>query len=261
MLVVAAMMLCGAVVLVAWGVLGLFETQRDSDDNLPTGDLGALVTPAEHDEATPAATTTTAGHDERTPAATTTPAAGHDERTPAATTTTAGHDEATPAAITAPLPDVPAPVRIIIEKIGMDAPIITLGIDANRRPEVPYDPYVVAWYNFSAKPGQGSNAVFAGHVDWTVNGQPVTGVFWGLRELEEGDVVKFVLEDGSELQYHVTLNFALEGNDTDGVEVMYPTPNDVVTLISCGGTWIPDSSSPLGGDYTHRVVVRAERAT
>lgn len=247
-------MVCGALVLLAVGVFALLKAQSGSDDSLPTGDLSAIITPAGHDGATPGGTATPTGQDGTAPA-------GQDGTAPAGQggTTPAGQGGAIPAATTTPLPDVAAPVRMIIEKIGMDAPIITMGLDANRWPEVPYDPYVVTWYDFSTKPGQGSNAVFAGHVDWTVNGQPVTGVFWGLRQLVEGDVVKILLEDGSELQYRVTHSLAVDYNDPDGVKVMYGTPNDVITLISCGGTWVPDPSEPLGGNYTHRVVVRAER--
>jgi LPXTG-site transpeptidase (sortase) family protein len=230
--IVAGIMVCGAVVLLAVGVFGVLKAELDDDDSLPTGDLGAIVTPA-----------------------------GHDEPTPAATITPAGHDEPTPPATITPLPEVATPARMVIEKMGMDAPIITLGLDANRLPEVPDDPDVVAWYDFSTKPGQGSNAVFGGHVDWTVNGQPVTAVFWGLGELEEGDVVKILLKDDSELQYRVTDNVALGYDDPEGVKVMYRTPNDVITLISCGGTWVSDPSNPLGGNYTHRVVVRAKRVT
>jgi LPXTG-site transpeptidase (sortase) family protein len=92
-----------------------------------------------------------------------------------------------------------------------------------------------------------------------VNGQPVTAVFWGLRELGEGDVVKILLEDGSELRYRVTHNLAIADNDPDTLELMYSTPNDVITLITCGGTWVPNRSMSLGGNYTHRIVVRAER--
>jgi len=170
-----------------------------------------------------------------------------------------GRGEATPTATVIPLPEVAAPTRMVIEKMGVDAPIITLGLDANRLPEVPDGLDMVAWYDFSAKPGQGRNAVFSGHVDWTVNGQPVTAVFWRLGELEEGDVVRLALEDGSELLYRVTNNVTIKHDDPDGVKVMDKTPNDVITLISCGGTWVPDRSMPLGGNYTHRVVVRAER--
>jgi len=217
-LIVAGIMLCGAAVLLAVGVFGVFKGELDDDDSLPTGDLRAIIAPTGHEGAILAATIT-------------------------------------------PLPEVAAPTRMVIEKMGVDAPIITLGLDANRLPEVPNGPDVVAWYHFSAKPGQGSNAVFSGHVDWTVNGEPVTAVFWGLGELEEGDVVKLLLEDGSELRYRVTANVAIKYDDPDGVKVMDKTPNDVITLISCGGTWVPDRSMPLGGIYTHRVVVRAERVT
>ena len=244
--IAGAIMLCGAAVLLAWGLLGVFGGQQETNEELPTGNARAIATPARDGEEIAAATTTPVGHDEGLPPVRATPS---------------GHEEPVPAPATTPLPEVAPPTRIIIEKMGVDAPIITLGLDANRRPEVPNDPYVVTWYDFSAKPGQGSNAVFSGHVDWTVNGQPVTGVFWGLRELQEGNVVKLILEDGSELRYRVTDNVAVAYDDPQGLESMYPTPNDVITLISCGGTWVPDTSMPLGGDYTHRVVVRAERVT
>ena len=173
----------------------------------------------------------------------------------------AEHDHPIPTATITPLSELAAPTRMVIEKMKVDAPIITLGLEPSGLPDVPNGPDVVAWYDFSAKPGQGSNAVFSGHVDWTVNGQPVTAVFWGLRELEEGDLVKLLLEDGGELQYRVTENATIKYDNLDGVKVMDETPNDVITLISCGGIWAADRSNPLGGNYTHRVVVRAERVT
>src|SRR3990172_5851404 len=40
-----------------------------------------------------------------------------------------------------------------------------------------------------------------------------------------------------------------------------PTSKDVLTLITCGGTWLRDYSNPNGGNYSHRVVVRAERVS
>ena len=261
--VVAGIMIAGGAALLALGLFGLLEDQPDNDMSLPTGNVRELISSAGQDGALPTATTS-AGQDERTPAATVTPG-GHDGTFPAPTVPAAGYDQAIPAATVvpfpyvAPVPQGPMPLRMIIESLGVNAPIITLGLDAYRLPEVPYDPYVVAWYDFSARPGQGGNAAFAGHVDWTVNGQPVTGVFWGLRDLQQGSVVKILLEDGSELQYSVTHVLAIDYGDPEGVKVMYPTPNDVITLVSCGGTWIPDSSSPLGGDYTHRIIVRAER--
>ena len=152
-----------------------------------------------------------------------------------------------------------APVaRLIIEKIGVDAPVITLGVDENFIPEVPDNPNDVAWYNWSALPGHGSNAVLAGHFDWTVNGQPVIGVFYSLADLSVGDLIEVKLEDGTDYKYSVVGNLAVANDDSAAMDMMAPTPSDMVTLITCGGVWTPDPNNPLGGEYTHRQVVRAE---
>ena len=148
--------------------------------------------------------------------------------------------------------------KMIIEKIGVDAPVITLGLDENFVPEVPDGPQDVAWYDWSSRPGWGSNAVFSGHVDWTMHGQAVIGVFYYLRDLGLDDEIKIVLEDGTEYRYKVTGNRAIEDGDPDALKWMGATPNDVITLITCGGTWIRDWSDELGGYYTHRQIVRAE---
>ena len=172
------------------------------------------------------------------------------------------YDDGLNPATTTPLPTPPpnsSPLgRMIIEKIDVDAPIITLGLDENSVPQVPSGPNDVGWYDWSSKPGWGSNAVFSGHVDWTVNGQPVIGVFYYLRDLGLDDVIKIVLTDGTEYRYKVTGNQAIADNDPKALGVMRPTPNDVLTLITCGGTWIRDWTDPLGGHYTMRQVVRAE---
>ena len=34
---------------------------------------------------------------------------------------------------------------------------------------------------------------------------------------------------------------------------------EVITLITCGGAWIKDGQRANGGNYSHRVFVRAER--
>ena len=64
------------------------------------------------------------------------------------------------------VPPGPLPVRVDIRGIFIDAPVITLGVGADNIPDVPQRPDQIAWYNFSATPGQNNNAVFSGHVDW-----------------------------------------------------------------------------------------------
>ncbi len=157
-------------------------------------------------------------------------------------------------------PPPPAPTRLVIPRLYIDAPVITMGLDANRSPEVPDRPDQVAWYDFRAAPGQSSNAIFSGHVDWqTRSGQPIPGVFYRLRELEIGDVVTITLEDGATLTYRVTGNVATKYDDPNIVKAMNPTVRDVITIITCGGTWLKDNREKYGGVYSHRVVVRAER--
>lgn len=153
-----------------------------------------------------------------------------------------------------------APVRLSIPRLYVDAPIVTLGVASDQTPQVPRSGEEVAWYDFSAQPGRGDNAVLAGHVDWrTRNGDAIPGVFYRLREVEIDDVIQIDLEDGTELQYRVTGNIAVKFDDPNVVKVMEPASKDVLTLITCGGTWFNDPRSPNGGTYSHRIVVRAER--
>jgi len=160
-----------------------------------------------------------------------------------------------------PTPVGPMPVRLAVPSLYLDAPVSTFGVNEANIPQVPDRADLVAWYDFSARPGQG-NAVFSGHVDWEANnGNPIAGVFYRLRELKIGDEIFITLEDGTQAQYRVVGNVATTYDDPSVIRVMGPAGRDVVTLITCGGTWEPDASRPLGGNYTHRVIVRAERVT
>jgi LPXTG-site transpeptidase (sortase) family protein len=160
----------------------------------------------------------------------------------------------------APGAPVIAPVRLHIPRLYIDAPVVIMGVDENRIPQVPDRPDQIAWYDFSAPPGQGSNAVFSGHVDWqTRQGDPIPGVFYRLREMEIGDTIDLTLEDGTRLEYKVTGNVATPYDDPNVVKAMQPTSRDVITLITCGGTWLRDPGERFGGNYSHRIIVRAER--
>lgn len=159
----------------------------------------------------------------------------------------------------ADLPPAVPPVRVMIQRLHIDAPVIVLGTDENRVPLVPQSGDEVAWYDFSSTPGAG-NTVLSGHVDWqTRAGQPVPGVFYRLRELELDDVIEMTLEDGSTVRYRVTGNIATAFDDPNVLKAIGPTSKDVVTLVTCGGSWFNDPSRAYGGSYSHRILVRAER--
>lgn len=156
-------------------------------------------------------------------------------------------------------PDAPRPARMTIPRIGVDAPVVAMALDSRNYPEVPDSGSDVAWYTFSAPPGTGGNAVFSGHVDWYYWGLPGEGVFYHLRELQIGDEISVELKDGSQLRYMVTGNVGVAYDDPNVIKVMDSTSRDVITLVTCGGTWLRDYSNPVGGNYSHRVIVRAER--
>ena len=148
-------------------------------------------------------------------------------------------DTPTATPVPTPPPSSAPVVRMIIEKIGLDGQVVTMGLDADHVPLVPDNPDDIVWYDFSTRPGWGSNAVFSGHVDWTLHGVPVTGVFYDLRKVEVGDIIKVRLEDGTEYQYKVFANVAVPYDDPEALKVMGATPTEMITIITCGGTWVP----------------------
>ena len=51
----------------------------------------------------------------------------------------------------------------------------------------------------------------------------------------------------------------MDPKNRDSLKVMAPAETDIITLITCGGNWVPDPDDQrLGGSYTERVVVQAE---
>ena len=146
------------------------------------------------------------------------------------------------------------PFRLVIDSIGVNAPVVAEGLDENQVPVVPLNSYQVVWFTFSAQPGTGGNAVFAGHVTW--NGR---AVFYYLSELAAGDTIRLEGDDGTTLLYTVTDSFMVDENDPNATSVMYSTGSsaDEVTLISCDGSFYRTNNPVSGGDYTGRRVVRA----
>jgi len=162
-------------------------------------------------------------------------------------------------ALATPPPAEPAPTpfggsgfQLAIDKLGVNAPVSTLGLDEELVPKVPQTATDVAWYDFSARPGTGSNAVFAGHVTW--NGP---AVFYHLDQLQVGDLIRLVGNDGAQLTYNVSAVFEVDPGDPDSLKVMWPTEGDVITLITCSGKFYETDDPVAGGDYTHRLVIRA----
>lgn len=148
------------------------------------------------------------------------------------------------------------PTALRVEKAGIDSAIEPLQI-LDGVMQNPSGPFVVGWYQETAKPGGEGNAVMAGHVDYWNVGE---AVFWELpppREvLVEGDPIVVIGSDGTEYTYAVEWQ-KLYGLDeltveTINGEIVGPTDAPSLTLITCGGDF-----DPVSGQYLSRYVVRA----
>ncbi len=139
--------------------------------------------------------------------------------------------------------------RVRIATIGVDAPVVVKGLDASRRMEAPDGPDEVAWYDFTALPGQGSNIVLAGHVDFAGIGP---AVFWDLWRVRVGDLVELELVDGRVLRYAVTGLETVDEARAPVERIVGSTPTERLTLITCAGNY-----NPATGRYDQRLIVVA----
>lgn len=146
------------------------------------------------------------------------------------------------------------PIGLRIDAIDLDASIeqqhIENGVMLN-----PSGPFVVAWYKETGRLGeQQNNVVLAGHLDyWDVG----PAIFYDIWKLEPGNRIDVTGKNGSHFIYKVewVREYMIEDLDTATIqEIIGPTRNETLTLITCGGTF--DYTT---GEYESRVIVRASR--
>lgn len=142
------------------------------------------------------------------------------------------------------------PVRLMIPKINVDAPIEDLGVTSSGAMAVPKGPSDVAWFDLGIFPGEKGSAVIAGHDGWKDN---IQAVFDNLYRLQKGD--KIYVEDNT----GTTITFvarAVEIYDENANASSVFTSNDGLAhlnLITCEGVWNPSTKS-----YSGRLVVFAD---
>src|SRR5439155_27229532 len=82
-------------------------------------------------------------------------------------------------------------------------------------------------------------------------------VFYHLSDVQVGDSICLIADDGTEIGYIVSDSFVVDPNDPNALSVMAPTSADVITLITCDGSFYFTGDPVFNGDYTQRRVVRA----
>lgn len=158
----------------------------------------------------------------------------------------------------APVPNIPAapamqpstPKRLIIPKLGVNAPIRSVGTDRTGAIETPPigNPNLVGWYRGGPTAGEAGPAVMLGHKDTTTR----SAVFSRLHELAYGDTIEVTRLDGTVAIFTV-------GGVEQANKQTFPTnrvygqaDNAELRLITCGGTYNRST-----GHYVDNVIVYA----
>jgi len=143
------------------------------------------------------------------------------------------------------------PVRLEIPAIGVDTPVVPLGLAADGTVEVPpvraHAP--AGWYRGSPTPGRTGPSVLLAHV--TV-GRYGDGVFLHLARLRRGDRVVARLADGASAVFTVTAVRTVAKAHFPTASVYGDVDRPELRLITCGGP-----RTPGGGGYLDNVIVYA----
>lgn len=147
------------------------------------------------------------------------------------------------------------PVRLRIPAIGVDAEVMSLGLQADGTLQVPplRGDAPAGWYRHSPTPGEVGASVLAGHVDSARDGP---AVFYRLREVRPGDPIEVRRTDGTVARFSVTRVASYPKRDFPSQEVYAPVDRAALRLITCGGVF--DRGE---GSYRSNVVVFAEGVT
>ncbi|MEU6540031.1 class F sortase [Streptomyces sp. NPDC047000] len=142
------------------------------------------------------------------------------------------------------------PERLLIPKIGVDAPFtdLTLAPDGRLQPPPAADTNLVGWWANGPSPGERGTAVVAGHVDT----KTAAAVFVYLSDLRKGDTFQVVRADGTTASFVVddTETFAKDRFPSE--RVYGDTGRAEVRLITCAGDY-----DRTARDYKDNLVVFA----
>ena len=143
---------------------------------------------------------------------------------------------------------MPRPVRIAIPAIGVSAPVIPLGLNADHTMETPKDFSVAGWFRPGPEPGEIGPAIVVGHVDSHAG----PGVFYRLRALQKGDRFSVVLATGRKLRFVVTSSRDVSKSRFPSDLVYRHTHRSTLRLVTCGGRF-----DPATGHYLSNHIVFA----
>ena len=139
------------------------------------------------------------------------------------------------------------PVGIRIPSIGVDAPVVPLGVDEAGALEVPVDFADTGWWQGGPEPGERGPAVVVGHVD-SFEGP---AVFFDLGQVQRGDRIIIDRADGTSAVFAVRSSMAPSKDRFPTTAVYGPTTRPELRLITCHGDLVD-------GSYDHNLIIFAD---
>jgi LPXTG-site transpeptidase (sortase) family protein len=142
------------------------------------------------------------------------------------------------------------PLKLVVKKLRINAPIKSIGLarDGTIQVPPPNNPNLVGWYRKGPTAGEAGPAVMLGHKDT----RTTSAVFSRLHELRYGDQIEVHRQDGTVAVFTV-------GGVEQADKKTFPTErvygdreNAQLHLITCGGTYNQST-----GHYTDNVIVYA----
>jgi sortase A len=143
------------------------------------------------------------------------------------------------------------PAGIKIPAIGVNAPIIPVGITKLGSMDVPSKPMDTGWYRLGPKPGEVGSAVIAGHRGFRSG----PAVFDNLHNIKTGDKVYITDEKGGE-QTFIVRETRTYGAWENVPAVWNKNDSAHLNLITCFGKW-----NKLTGTSDERLVVFTDLQT
>ncbi|MEV8268343.1 sortase [Microbacterium sp. NPDC076911] len=150
----------------------------------------------------------------------------------------------------AAIAEVVAPVTVSIAEIGVNMPIVPVGVDTSSQMELPEDPSVAGWYRFGPDAElEAGNMVLSAHVD---SPQYPIGPLAELRDLNDGASVLVTDDSGASREYIVASVTYYPKTELPVDEIFAREGEPALVIITCGGPF--DSST---GRYRDNVVAVA----
>lgn len=121
---------------------------------------------------------------------------------------------------------------LVIPRIGLRAPVVSVGLKADGSLEVPSDFERAGWYRGSSLPGRQGPAIILGHFDSRVG----PAVFYRLRELEPGDQIVIMI-DSTKKRFVVERLTTYPKDAFPTARVYGDTSRPTLRLITCAGAF------------------------